>query len=424
MTTSRPIASALVSIALLLFGLRSLSPASSQAAADVSIRPFTVRVPQADVDDLRRRVLAARLPEKETVTDFSQGVPLETVKKLARYWGTEYDWRKVEARLNEVPNFVTEIDGLEIHFIHVRSKHKNALPVLISHGWPGSIVEQLKLIDPLTNPTAHGGTPADAFDVVIPSMPGYGFSGKPTATGWGPERIARAWAVLMTRLGYTRYVAQGGDWGAVIVELMGAQAPKGLLGIHTNMPNVVPPEIDASAFAGKPAPPGLSPEERHAYDQLTAFYKNVYYAFFMGTRPETLVALSDSPVGLATFMLDHDARSLELIARSFDGVPKGLTRDDVLDNISLFWLTNTGVSSARLYWENKLPFFTPKGVEIPVVASAFPDELYQAPRSWAEKAYPKLIHYNKLPKGGHFAAWEQPKLLSDEMRSGFRSLRK
>jgi len=395
-----------------------------QAADKNAIRPFHVNVPEAELTELRRRVAAARLPEQETVTDFSQGVPLATTQKLARYWATEYDWRKVEARLNAVPNFITEIDGLDIHFIHVRSKHENALPVLISHGWPGSIVEQLKLIEPLTNPTAHGGTAADAFHVVIPSMPGYGFSGKPTETGWGAERIASAWIVLMKRLGYTSYVAQGGDWGAVVVDLMGVQAPEELLAIHTNMPAVIPPEIDAAAFAGAPVPAGLSADETHAYEQLAGFYKNVYYAFFMGTRPQTLTALADSPVGLATFMIDHDARSLELISRSFNGVSEGLSRDDVLDNITLFWLTNTGVSAARLYWERKLGFFTPKGVKIPVAASAFPDELYQAPRSWAEQAYPNLIHYNKLPKGGHFAAWEQPKVLSEELRAGFKSLRK
>jgi len=388
-----------------------------------AIRPFQVNIPEAELTELHRRINATRLPEKETVADFSQGVPLATVQKLAKYWATEYDWRKVEARLNAVPNFITEIDGLDIHFIHVRSKHENALPVIVTHGWPGSIIEQLKLIEPLTNPTAHGGTAADAFHVVIPSMPGYGFSGKPTTTGWGPERIARAWDVLMKRLGYTSYVAQGGDWGAVITDVMAAQAPKGLLGIHTNMPNVIPPAIDSAALAGAPVPAGLSADEKHAYQQLAAFYKDVYYAFFMGTRPQTLTALADSPVGLATFMIDHDARSLELIARSFNGVAEGLTRDDVLDNITLFWLTNSGVSAARLYWENKLRFFTPKGVKIPVAASAFPDELFQAPKSWAEQAYPKLIHYNKLPKGGHFAAWEQPKFLSEEMRAGFKSLR-
>jgi pimeloyl-ACP methyl ester carboxylesterase len=399
--------------------------ANSQVAGTEkkTIRPFQVNIPDAELSELRRRVQAARLPEKETVSDFSQGVPLATVQKLARYWATEYDWRKVEARLNAVPNFITEIDGLDIHFIHVRSKHDNALPLIVTHGWPGSIIEQLKLIEPLSDPTAHGGTAADAFHVVIPSLPGYGFSDKPTTTGWGPERIARAWDVLMTRLGYTRYAAQGGDWGAVVVDMMGAQAPKGLVAIHSNMPGVIPPEIDAAALAGKPVPAGLSADEKHAYEQLAAFYKDVYYAFFMATRPQTLTALSDSPIGLATFMLDHDARSLELIARSFNGVGEGLTRDDVLDNITLFWLTNTGVSASRLYWENKLGFFAPKGVKIPVAASAFPDELYQAPKSWAEKAYPNLIHYNKLPKGGHFAAWEQPKLLTEELRVGLRSVR-
>ena len=401
---------------------------SEQAADKNAIRPFHVNVPEAELTELRRRVAAARLPERETVTGFSQGVPLATTQTLAQYWQKEYDWRRCEARLNAVPNFITEIDGLDIHFIHVRSKHDNALPVLISHGWPGSIVEQLKLIEPLTNPTAHGGTASDAFHVVIPSMPGYGFSGKPTETGWGPERIARAWIVLMKRLGYTSYVAQGGDWGSVVVDYMGVQAPEGLLAIHTNMPGVVPSAIDAAAFAGAPVPAGLSADEKHAYEQLAAFYKNVYYAVFMGTRPQTLTALADSPVGLATFMIDHDARSLELISRSFNGVSEGLSRDDVLDNITLFWLTNTGVSAARLYWEynlsDKLSFFSPKGVKLPVAVSAFPDELTQAPRSWAEQAYPNLIHYNRLPKGGHFAAWEQPQLLSEELRAGFKSLRK
>jgi pimeloyl-ACP methyl ester carboxylesterase len=401
-----------------------MSAVVQQASSDpTAIRPLRVSIPESELTELRRRVAAARFPDRETVTDFSQGVPLATIQKLARYWATEYDWRKVEARLNAVPNFVTEIDGLDIHFIHVRSKHENAMPVLISHGWPGSIVEQLKIVDPLTNPTEHGGTAADAFHVVIPSMPGYGFSGKPTETGWGPERIAQAWVVLMKRLGYASYVAQGGDWGAVVVDQMGVLAPKELLAIHTNMPCVVPPAINAAALAGAPVPAGLSTDEKHAYEQLSAFYKNVYYAFFMGTRPQTLAGLADSPVGLATFMIDHDGRSLELISRTFNGVPEGLSRDDVLDNITLFWLTNTGVSAARLYWENKLAFFTPKGVKIPVVASAFPDELFQAPRSWAQQAYPQLIHYNKLSKGGHFAAWEQPKFLSEEMRAGFRSLR-
>ncbi len=389
-----------------------------------AIRPFQVNIPETDLMDLHRRIAATRLPDKESVNDFSQGVPLATVEKLKDYWATEYDWRKVEARINAVPNFITEIDGLDIHFIHVRSKHENALPVIVTHGWPGSIIEQLKIIDPLTNPTAHGGTAADAFDVVIPSMPGYGFSDKPTSTGWDALRIARAWSVLMNRLGYTKYVAQGGDWGAIVTELMGTLGDPALIGIHTSMPNAVPAEIDAAAAANKPVPSGLSEEEREAYERLAFFYTQVYYAFFMGTRPQTLVALADSPVGLATFMIDHDARSLELIARSFNGVPEGLTRDDVLDNVTLFWLTNTGVSAARLYWEYKLGFFSPKGVKIPVVVSSFPDDLYPMPRSWAERAYPNLIHYNKLPKGGHFAAWEQPKLLTDEMRVGFRSLRR
>jgi pimeloyl-ACP methyl ester carboxylesterase len=395
----------------------------ADVAEATAIRPFQVNVPEAELTELRRRINATRLPEKETVADFSQGVPLATVQKLARYWATEYDWRKVEARLNAAPNFLTEIDGLDIHFIHVRSKHENALPVVVTHGWPGSIIEQLKIVDPLTNPTAHGRSASDAFHVVIPSMPGYGFSGKPTSTGWDAQRIARAWIVLMKRLGYTKFVAQGGDWGAIVTELMATQGDPALIGVHTSMPNAVPVEIDAAASAGKPVPPGLSDEERRAYERLAFFYTQVYYAFHMGTRPQTLVGLADSPVGLATFLIDHDARSLELIARSFNGVAEGLTRDDVLDNVTLFWLTNTGVSAARLYWEYKLGFFVPKGVTIPVAVSSFPDDLYPMPRSWAERAYPNLIHYNTLPKGGHFAAWEQPALLTEEMRVGFRSLR-
>ena len=399
--------------------------ASAQATVgdSTAIRSFHVNVPESELAELRRRVAAARLPEKEPVADFSQGVPLATVQKLARYWATAYDWRRVESKMNSYPNFMTEIEGLDIHFIHARSKHEHALPLIVTHGWPGSVVEQLKIIDPLTDPTAHGGEASDAFHLVIPSMPGFGYSGKPSATGWGPARIARAWDVLMKRLGYTRYAAQGGDWGAIVVDQMGVQAPQGLLGIHTNMPCVIPPAIDAAAFAGAPVPAGLSADEKHAYEQLAAFYKNVYYAFFMGTRPQTLTALADSPVGLATFMIDHDARSLELIARSFDGVPEGLTRDDVLDNVTLFWLTNTGVSAARLYWENRQGFFTPKGVKIPVAASAFPDDLFHAPRSWVEQAYPELIHFNRMSKGGHFAAWEQPKLLVEELRVGLRPLR-
>ena len=393
------------------------------ANASDAIRPFHVNIPEAALADLRQRLAQTRLPEQETVADYSQGVPLRTVQQVLRYWRTSYDWRKVEARLNAVPNFITEIDGLDIHFIHVRSKHADALPLIVKHGWPGSVVEQLKIIEPLVNPTAHGGSASDAFHVVIPSMPGYGFSGKPTTTGWNPERIARAWTTLMRRLGYQHFVAQGGDWGAVVTDLIGVQAPPELRGIHTNMPGAIPADIDRASQAGAPAPAGLSDEERSSYEQLVFFYQHVYYAFWMGTRPQTMAAFADSPIGLATLLLDHDARSLELIARSFDGVTEGLTPDDVLDNVTLFWLTNTAVSSARLYWENKLPFFSPKGVKVPVAVSVFPDELYQTPRAWAERAYPNLIHYNKLAKGGHFAAWEQPELLVSELRAGFRSLR-
>ena len=389
-----------------------------------AIRPFRVDIPQEALADLRRRLAETRLPERETVTDYSQGVPLKTIEQLLRHWQTEHDWRKVEMRLNAVPNFITEIDELDIHFIHVRSKHGHALPLIVTHGWPGSVIEQLKIIEPLTNPTAQGGSASDAFHVVIPSMPGYGFSAKPNTTGWGPERIALAWTTLMRRLGYPHFVAQGGDWGAVITDMIGVQAPPELLGIHTNMPGAIPADINQASLVGAPAPSGLSAEERSTYEQLVFFYKHVYYAFFMATRPQTLAGLADSPIALATFMLDHDARSLELIARSFDGQTEGLTPDDVLDNVTLYWLTNTGVSSARLYWENKLAFFSPKGVKVPTAVSVFADELYQTPRSWAERAYPNLIHYNKVAKGGHFAAWEQPKLFTEELRAGFRSLRK
>ncbi len=389
----------------------------------VAIRPFRVDIPEADLVDLRQRLANARLPEKETVDDFSQGVPLKTIEQVLAHWRDNYDWRKVEAKLNSYPQFLTEIDGLDIHFVHVRSKHENALPVIVTHGWPGSILEQLKIIDPLVNPTAHGGKAEDAFHVVIPSIPGYGFSGKPTSGGWGPERIASAWTTLMQRLGYDKFVAQGGDWGAVITELLGVQAPRELLGIHTNMAGAIPAEIDGAAFGGAPAPAGLSAEEKSVYDELVFVYKNVFYAFWMASRPQSGAAFADSPIGLATFLIDHDARSLELIARSFDGVKEGLTPDDVLDNVTLFWLTNTGVSSARLYAENKVGFFSPKGVKVPVAVSAFPDELYQIPRSWAEQAFPNLIYYNKPEKGGHFAAWEQPELLVHDLREGFRSLR-
>jgi pimeloyl-ACP methyl ester carboxylesterase len=391
-----------------------------------ALRPFQVEFPEAELTELRRRVNATRWPERETVADASQGIQLATIQKLARYWGTEYNWRACEKRLNAVPNFITEIDGLDIHFIHVRSKHENALPLIVTHGWPGSITEQMKIIDPLTNPTAHGGSASDAFHVVIPSIPGYGFSGKPTTTGWDPVHIARAWTVLMKRLGYTKFVAQGGDWGAVVVDMMGVQAPPELLGIHTNMPGIFPADIDGAAFSGAPAPSSLSADERLAYERLQFVYqKGIGYGYQMGLRPQTLYGIADSPVGLAAYFLDHDARSYELIARVFDGQSEGLTRDDILDNITLTWLTNTALSGARLYWEYwGKGYFNAKGVSIPVAVSVFPDELYPAPRSWAERAYPKLIHYNKLDKGGHFAAWEQPTLLSEEIRVGLRSLRK
>ncbi|MGW5670865.1 epoxide hydrolase family protein [Micromonospora sp. NPDC003776] len=395
------------------------------------IRPFTIEIPDAELEALRKRIAATRWPEKQTVDDQSEGVPLETSQALARYWEKEYDWRKVEARLNSLPNFITEIDGLDIHFIHVRSKHDDALPLIVTHGWPGTVIEQLKIIGPLTDPTAHGGNASDAFHLVIPSMPGYGFSGKPSAPGWGPEHIARAWTELMKRLGYHRFVAQGGDWGALITNLMGVQAPPELAGIHTNMPSAVPPDLDALLQTGisgannplDSLPANLSVEERKACEEINFFWLHSAYALIMGTRPETLTGLADSPMALASFLLDHDAASLELFCRAIAGQSVGITRDDLLDNITLFWLTNTGVSAARLYWENKLSFFAAKDVSVPAAVSVFPDELYEAPRSWAERAYPQLIHYNKLDRGGHFAAWEQPQLLCDELRTAFRSLR-
>ena len=400
------------------------SQGSKQAADKNAIRPFHVNVPEAELIELRRRINATKWLERETVADATQGVQLATMQALARYWGTEYDWRKVEARLNALPQFITEIDGLDIHFIHVRSQHEDALPLIVTHGWPGSVIEQIKIIDPLTNPTAHGASAADAFHLVIPSMPGYGFSGKPTTPGWDPDRIARAWVVLMNRLGYKKFVAQGGDWGALITDLMGVLAPPELLAIHTNMPGAVPNDINAAAFTGAPAPSGLGADEQHAFDRLAFFYKHgLGYALEMANRPQTLYGIADSPVGLAAWILDHDEASEALMARVFAGQSEGLTRDDILDNITLYWLTNTAISSARLYWENKLAFFAPKNVAIPVAVSIFPDEIYAAPRSWAERAYPKLIHYNRLPKGCHFAAWEQPQFFVAELRTAFKSLR-
>ncbi len=408
----------------------TLSATRHQKENPVSdILPFHFEASHVELVDLRKRVIATKWPEREQVPDASQGVQLATAKALAKYWADEHDWRKCEAKINAVPNFITPIDGLGIHFIHVRSKHEHALPMIVTHGWPGSIIEQMKIIAPLTDPTAHGGTAADAFHLVIPSLPGYGFSAKPTKPGWNPVSIAKAWATLMQRLGYTRYVAQGGDWGNAVSEVMALQQPPGLLAIHTNMAATVPPDVSKALSAGGPPPAGLSPEEKFAWDGLIDFYKNgLGYANEMSLRPQSLYGIADSPVGLAGWILDHDIRSYLMIARVFDGKTEGLSRDDILDNITLYWLTNTAISSARLYWDtaHNLPpggFFDVRGVKIPVAVSAFPDEIYQAPRSWAEKAYPKLIHYNRLPKGGHFAAWEQPELFVSEMRASFSSLR-
>jgi pimeloyl-ACP methyl ester carboxylesterase len=406
------------------------TPTDLEAPAENgAVRPFTVDIPEEQIAELRRRIAATQWPERETVSDSSQGVPLETMQELARYWAADYDWRKCEAKLSELPHFITEIDGLDIHFIHVRSKHDNALPLVINHGWPGSIIEQLKIIDRLTDPTAHDGNAEDAFDVVVPSMPGYGFSGKPASTGWGPERMGRAWAELMKRLGYDRYVAQGGDWGAFVVDQMGLQAPEGLLAIHTNMPATVPDDVDKAVQAGDPLPSGLSAEEKRACEQLDRTYKQVEYAHMMAARPQTLYGIADSPVGLAAWLLDHNdadgqpaAAVVEALNRTTSANGE-LTRDEVLDNITLYWLTNTGVSASRLYWEYRGGFFDAKGVSIPVAVSVFPGEQYQAPRSWAEQAYPNLIYFNEVEKGGHFAAWEQPELFSEELRAAFSSVR-
>ena len=403
--------------------------ASNAAAQDVSasgqlIKPFQFQASDETLLDLKRRIGATRWPTRELVADDTQGVRLGTMQKLADYWVNGYDWRKGEAKLNKYPQFVTNIDGVDIHFIHVKSKHPNALPVIITHGWPGSIIEQLKIIEPLTDPTAHGGKASDAFDVVIPSLPGYGFSGKPTELGWDPQRVARAWATLMDRLGYKRYVAQGGDWGDAVNEQMALQKPAGLLAIHTNMPGTLPDNISAALDGKGPAPTNLAGDELYAWKQLDFFYKNrVGYALEMGARPQTLYGLDDSPIALAAWMIDHDPESQKLINRVFDGASEGLSRDDILDNITLYWLTGTGLSSGRLFWESKLAFFAPKGVTIPVAVSAFPDEIYTAPESWSRKAFPKLVFYRRHQKGGHFAAWEQPDLLTQDIRDSFRSLR-
>jgi pimeloyl-ACP methyl ester carboxylesterase len=403
---------------------------SSDVETASEVRPFHVDIPEEELVDLRRRISATRWPEKETVADDSQGVPLAMTQELARHWASEYDWRRCEENLNSFPQFVTEIDGLDIHFIHVRSKHDEAIPLVVNHGWPGSVIEQLKIIEPLTDPTADGGAAEDAFDVVIPSMPGYGFSGKPSATGWGPERMARAWAELMKRLGYTTYVAQGGDWGAFVVDQMGLQAPPGLLAIHTNLPATVPADVHEALLAGDPPPSGLSAEEHRAYDQLDRTFKeNVAYAKYMAARPQTLYGIADSPVGLAAWLLDHDdagGQPAAAVAAALNRTTSStgeLTRDEILDNITLFWLTNTGVSASRLYWEYRGGFWNAKGVSIPVAVSVFPAEQYKAPRSWTERAYPSLIYFNEVDRGGHFAAWEQPRLFAAEVRAGFRSLR-
>jgi pimeloyl-ACP methyl ester carboxylesterase len=402
---------------------------TSPVGEEAAVRPFHIDVPEEDLLDLRRRIAETRWPERETVDDSSQGVQLATIEELARYWTTDYDWRKVEAKLNALPQFITEIDGIDIHFIHVRSNHENALPLIVNHGWPGSIIEQLKIIEPLTNPTAYGGSASDAFHLVIPSMPGYGFSGKPTSTGWGPERMGRAWAQLMKRLGYTRYVAQGGDWGAFVVDQMGLQEPEGLLAIHSNMPATVPADVDEALQAGDPPPSGLSADERRAYEQLERTFKQVEYANYMAARPQTLYGIADSPVGLAAWLLDHndaDGQPAAAVTKALNRTTSAtgeLTRDEILDNITLYWLTNTGVSASRLYWEYRGGFFNAKGVSIPVAMSVFPGEQYEAPRSWAEKAYPNLIYFNEVDKGGHFAAWEEPQLISEELRAAFRSLR-
>jgi pimeloyl-ACP methyl ester carboxylesterase len=401
-----------------------MAKVAPQTNAD-AIRPFSpARVPETELADLRKRITATKWPERETVRDGSQGVQLATMQKLARYWANDYDWRRCEAKLAALPQFVTEIEGLDIHFIHIRSKHADAMPLVVTHGWPGSIIENLKIIPALTDPTAHGGSASEAFHLVIPSLPGFGYSGKPATPGWDPVQIARAWVVLMKRLGYTRFGASGGDWGAFIGDLMAKQAPPELVGIHTNLPNTAPPELVRAARDGLPPPPELAGEELHAYEQMITFLRDgIAYALEMGNRPQTLYGIVDSPIGLASWILDHDIRSYELIARVFDGQTEGLTRDDILDNITFYWFTNTGVSASRIYWENETPFLIPQSHQVPTIVSAFPDELYCAPRSWAEKAYPKLVYYKRHDKGGHFAAWEQPQRYVGDLREGFRTLR-
>ena len=432
----RFLGTAAMTVATAQLGMVPIAGAQSgkvNATEETGIRPFHVKVPQEQITDLRRRIQATRWPEQETVADASQGVQLATTQKLARYWATDYDWGKVEAKLNVLPNFITEIDGLDIHFIHVRSKHENALPVIVTHGWPGSVIEQLKIIDPLANPTAHGASASDAFHLVIPSLPGYGFSGKPTTTGWNPAHIARAWVVLMKRLGYPQFASQGGDWGGAITNVMGEQAPPELLGIHVNFVASIPPDIAKALQSGDPPPSSLSADEKRAYEQLQILYaKRRAYAQIMGTRPQTLCGFADSPVGMAAWLLDHGdgyaqpaaAITSAVLGRTIDGHPAGdLTRDDVLDNITLYWLTNTAISSARLYWENKVGLYNAVNVSVPAAVTVFPGENYEAPRSWTERAYHKLIYYNKVDKGGHFAAWEQPQLFAEEVRAGFRPLR-